>query len=76
MNSSFIYKEKDSYEPVSVVKCYYMNDTKKTVLMKLPDGKVISIPKNAIQSEYIRNKSSIQDLIVDDWILRKVGLVL
>ena len=76
MTSNFIIKDQDSYEPVSVVKCYYMNDNKKTIFIKLPDGKVICVPKSTIQSEFSRDNTHLQGIIIDDWILRKFGLLI
>jgi len=75
MTSNFIIKDQDSYEPVSIVKCYYMSDNKKIVFVKLPNGKVICLPKTTIQSEFSKDKNLLQDFIIDDWILRKFGLI-
>ncbi len=76
MTSNFIIKDQDSYEPMSVVKCYYAKDNRRTVFIKLPDGKIVCIPKTTIQSEFSRDKNVIQELIIDDWILRKLGLII
>jgi len=76
MTSNFIFKDQDSFEPVSLVKCYYMKDNVKTLFVRLPDGKVICVPKTTIQSEFSRDKTILQELIVDDWILRKFGLLM
>ncbi len=76
MTSNFIIKDQDSYEPVSVVKCYYMKDNKRTIFVKLPNGKVISVPKTTIQSEFSRDNTLLQEIIIDDWILRKFGLLM
>ena len=75
MSSNFIIKDQDSYEPVSVVKCYFAKDNQKTVLIKLPNGKIVCVPKTTIQSAYLREKNVLQELIIDDWILRKLGLI-
>ena len=53
-----------------------MKDNKKTVFVKLPNGKVICIPKTTIQSEFSRDKNLMQNFIIDDWILRKFGLLM
>ena len=74
--SDFIIKDQNSYEPVSIVKCYYAKDDKRTVFVKMPDGKVVCIPKTTIQIEFSRDKTVIQELIIDDWILRKLGLII
>ncbi len=76
MTSNFIIKDQESFEPVSIVKCYYMKDNKKTVFGRLPNGKVICIPKTTIQSEFSRERNLLQDLVIDDWILRKFGLMM
>ena len=76
MTSSFIIKDQDSYEPVSLVKCYYMKDNKRTIFVRLPNGKVISVPKTTIQSEFSRDNNHLQEIIIDDWILRKFGLLM
>ncbi len=75
MSSNFIIKDQDSYEPVSVVKCYFAKDNQKTVLIKLPNGKIVCVPKTTIQSDFLRDKNVLQELIIDDWILRKLGLI-
>lgn len=76
MTSNFIIKNQDSFEPVSVVKYYYMKDNKKTIFVRLPNGKVICVPKTTIQSKFSRDKTHLQDIIIDDWILRKFGLIM
>jgi len=53
-----------------------MKDNKKTVFGRLPNGKVICIPKTTIQSEFSRERNLLQDLVIDDWILRKFGLMM
>jgi hypothetical protein len=53
-----------------------MKDNKKIVFVRLPNGKVISVPKITIQSEFSRDKNLLQKLIIDDWILRKFGLLM
>ncbi|MCK4381165.1 MAG: hypothetical protein KAW51_08525 [Candidatus Lokiarchaeota archaeon] len=75
MSSNFIIKDQDSYEPVSVVKCYFAKDNQKTVLIKLPNGKIVCVPKTTIQSDFLRYKNVLQEIIIDDWILRKLGLI-
>lgn len=75
MTSNYILKDHDSYEPVSIVKCYYMSDNKKTVVVRLPNGKVICLPKTTIQSEFSKEKKLLQEFHIDDWILRKFGLI-
>ena len=40
-----------------------------------PYGKVICLPKTTIQSEFSKDKNLLQDFIIDDWILRKFGLI-
>ena len=75
MSSNFIIKDQDSYEPVSVVKCYFAKDNQKTVLIKLPNGKIVCVPKTTIQSDFLIDKNVLQELIIDDWILRKLGLI-
>jgi len=75
MSSNFIIKDQDSYEPVSVVKCYFAKDNQKTVLIKLPNGKIVCVPKTTIQSDFLRDRNVLQELIIDDWILRKLGLI-
>lgn len=75
MSSNFIIKDQDSYEPVSVVKCYFAKDNQKTVIIKLPNGKIVCVPKTTIQSDFLRDRNVLQELIIDDWILRKLGLI-
>ena len=75
MSSNFIIKDQDSYEPVSVVKCYFAKDNQKTVIIKLPNGKIVCVPKTTIQSDLLRDRNVLQELIIDDWILRKLGLI-
>ena len=75
MTSNFIINDKNSYEPVSIVKGYYMGNNKRIVYVKLINGKVICLPKKTIQTEFIKDKDILQELRIDDWILRKFGLI-
>ncbi len=75
MSSNFIEKDQDSYVPVSLVKCYFVKDNQKTVFIKLPNGKIVCVPKTTIQSDFLRDRNVLQELIIDDWILRKLGLI-
>jgi len=75
MSSNFIIKDQDSYEPVSVVKCYFAKDNKRTVFIKLPNDKIVYVPKTTIQSDFLKDKNILQELVIDDWILRKLGLI-
>lgn len=74
MSSHFVFKDQESYEPVSVVKCYFAKENQRTVFIKLPNEKIVCIPKTTIQSDFLRDKNILQKLIIDDWILRKLGL--
>jgi len=76
MTSNFIIKDQDSYEPVSVVKCYFAKDNQKTVFIKLPDDKIVCVPKTTIQSNFLKDKNILQEFIIDNWILRKLGLII
>jgi len=53
-----------------------MKDAIKIVFVKLPNGKIICVPKTTIQSEFSRDITLLQDIIIDDWILRKFGLII
>ena len=75
MSSNFIIKDQDSYEPVSVVKCYFAKDNQRTVFIKLPNDKIVYVPKTTIQSDFLKDKNILQELVIDDWILRKFGLI-
>lgn len=75
MISNFIIKDQDSYEPVSVVKCNFAKDNQRTVLIKLPNDKIVCIPKTTIHSNFLKDKNVLQEFIIDDWILRKLSLI-
>ncbi len=75
MTSNFIIKDQDSCEPVSVVKCYFAKDNQRTVFIKLPNEKIVCVPKTTIQSNFIKDNKLLQEFIIDDWILRKLGLI-
>jgi len=75
MSSNFIEKDQDSNEPVSVVKCYFAKNNQKTFFIKLPNGKIVCVPKTTIQSDFLRDRNVLQEIIIDDWILRKLGLI-
>lgn len=75
MTSNFTIKDQNSYEPVSVVKCYFAKDNQRTVFIELLNDKIVCIPKTAIQSNFLKDKNVLQEFIIDDWILRKLGLI-
>ena len=76
MNSNFIIKDQDSYRPESIVKGYYVKETPKAVYIRLPNGKFICFPRSTINSVYAKDSRILQDFTIDDWILRKLGLIL
>ena len=76
MNSNFIIKVQDSYRPESIVKGYYVRETPRAVYIRLSNGKFICFPRSTINSMYSKDSKILQDFIVDDWILRKLGLLL
>ncbi|MFX1316878.1 MAG: hypothetical protein ACFE9T_13535 [Promethearchaeota archaeon] len=76
MNSNFIIKDQDSYEPVSIVKGFYVRETARAVFIRLPNGKYIWFPRTTINSVYSKDPNIFQEFIIDDWFLRKLGLIL
>ena len=76
MNSNFIIKDQDSYQPESTVKGYYVRETPRAVYIRLPNGKFICFPRSTINSVYVKDLKTLQDFTIDDWILRKLGLIL
>lgn len=76
MTSIYIVKDEESHEPESIVKGYYSRETSKAVYIKLPDGKIICFPKSTINSAYSTNIHKLQEFIIDDWVLRKLGLLI
>ena len=69
-------KDQNSFEPESVVKGYYARETPRAVFIKLPDQKFICVPKSTINSVYAKDTNTLQEFIIDDWVLRKLGLLL
>ena len=76
MTSIYIVKDEESREPESIVTGYYSRETPKAVYIKLPDGKIICFPKSAINSTYSTETQKLQDFTIDDWVLRKLGLII
>jgi len=76
MNSNFILKDQDSFKPESIVKGYYVRETPRAVYIRLPNGKFICFPRHSINSVYSKDSDILQDFIINDWILRKLGLIL
>lgn len=75
MNSNFIIKDHDSYQPESTVKGYYVREKQRVVYIQLPNGKYICFPKHSINSGYVKDQKILQEFIIDDWLLRKLGLL-
>ncbi|MFX1305891.1 MAG: hypothetical protein ACFE91_02015 [Promethearchaeota archaeon] len=75
MTSNFIVKDQGKSNPVSIVKGYYLRETRKTIFLKLLNGKFICFPKTTINTEFSHNKDQLQEFNIDDSILRKLGLI-
>ena len=76
MTSIYIVKDEESREPESIVKGHYSRETSKAVYIKLPNGKIICFPKSTINSAYSTSIHKLQEFIIDDWVLRKLGLII
>ncbi|MFX1317048.1 MAG: hypothetical protein ACFE9T_14390 [Promethearchaeota archaeon] len=76
MDTNYIIKDRDSYEPVSIVKGYYIRETQRAVFVRLPNGKSIWFPRSTINSIYSKDPNLFQEFIIDDWFLRKLELIL
>ena len=76
MTSIYIIKDEGSFEPESIVKGHYNRETPRAVYIKLPDGKIVCFPKSTINSTYSTNTQKLQEFIIDDWVLRKLGLII
>ncbi len=76
MTSIYIVKDEESHEPESIVKGHYIRETPKSVHIKLPDGKIICFPRFTINSTYSTNIYKLQEFLIDDWVLRKLGLLI
>ena len=68
-------KDQNSFEPVSIVKGHYVRETPRAIYIRLPDGKFICFPRHAINSVYSKDTDELQEFTIDDWILRKLGLL-
>ncbi|MFX0036903.1 MAG: hypothetical protein ACFE9I_14835 [Candidatus Hermodarchaeota archaeon] len=66
MSSNFIIKDQSKSDPISIVKGYYVREIRKTVFLKLLNGKFICFPKTTINTEFSHNKDQLQEFIIDD----------
>ena len=73
MTETYIFKDNDFFKLSSTVKGYYIEDTPKSVLFELPTGTSFWVPKKFIDSEISKNSKVQQSIIIQDWILRKIG---
>jgi len=76
MTSIYIVKDEESREPESIVKGHYNRETPKAVYIKLPNEKIICFPKSTLNSAYSTNIHTLQEFLIDDWVLRKLGLII
>jgi len=70
MTESIIPKD---YKLNSAIKGYYMNETSKSVLIRIFNGISFWVPKRFIDSSYSKKESMLQEFLIENWILRKIG---
>ncbi|NVM37635.1 MAG: hypothetical protein HWN81_18720 [Candidatus Lokiarchaeota archaeon] len=73
MTESYVFKDKDFSKLKSIVRGYYIEDTPKSVLIELPNGTSFWVPKRYIDSEISKDTKIQQNIMIQDWILKKIG---
>ena len=63
----------DSFKRNSSITGYYLNETPKSILIKLSNGISFWVPKRFIDSTFSPDEELKQDFLIEDWILRKIG---
>lgn len=75
MTESYVTKDINSSQLASIVKGYFIKETPKSLLFRILDSISFWVPKRFIDSQFSNNSKVIQDFIIEDWILRKIGLI-
>jgi len=50
-----------------------MNETSKSVLIRIYNGISFWVPKRFIDSSYSKKENILQEFLIENWILRKIG---
>ncbi|KKM82613.1 hypothetical protein LCGC14_1317770 [marine sediment metagenome] len=58
----------------SIVKGYFVVEQSRAVLIRLPIGSSVWVPKKRIYSEYLKDPYALQDFFIENYILKKIGL--
>jgi len=75
MTESFVTKDINFSQLASTVKAYFIKETPKSLLLRLPDSISFWVPKRFIDSQFSNDTKTVQEFIIEDWILRKIGLL-
>jgi len=57
----------------SIIKGYYMDENSKSVLIRIYNGISFWVPKRFIDSTYSQNQNLLQEFLIENWILKKIG---
>ncbi|KKL57261.1 hypothetical protein LCGC14_2237150 [marine sediment metagenome] len=71
--TKFVTKDPNS-QLASIIKGYYIEETSRSLLLRLPNSISFLVPKRYIDSPFTCDKEIVQEFIVEDYILKKIGL--
>ena len=58
----------------TTIEGYYIEEIQKSVNIRLPDSISFWVPKRFIDTQFFRETDFKQEFLIDNWILRKIGL--
>ncbi|MFX0024184.1 MAG: hypothetical protein ACFE9S_17795 [Candidatus Hermodarchaeota archaeon] len=73
MTESMIINEKEALILGTTISGYFAEADQKAIRIRLPTGSSFWIPKHYLISAFSTNKSTMQEFVIDTWILKKIG---
>ena len=67
-------KEMEDLGFSTTIEGYYIEENQKSVNIRLPDSISFWVPKRFIDTQFFRETDFKQEFLIDNWILRKIGL--
>ncbi len=72
--TKFITKDPNS-QLASIIKGYYIEETSRSLLLRLPNSISFWVPKRYVDSPFTSDKGIVQEFIIENFILKKIGLL-
>jgi hypothetical protein len=73
MTESLIKSSSSDYQLCTNIDGYFIQETTKSVQLRIHNGPSLWIPKQFIDSEYVSNPLIKQNFYIENWILKKIG---